>query len=128
MKKRKSGVLTPTFQTDYSETMTLEKLCWILQISPLSSPLTPHHHCSSNSPDSSCQDFSFPFSFQGLGSFKVVPTKCPTTRSGVTPSRPRTLLNFNHRSFQGGVTSIPCRCQRPPLSPILLPRDHPHLS
>ena len=41
MKKRKSGVLTPTFQTDYCETMTLEKFCWIIQISPLPSP-PPH--------------------------------------------------------------------------------------
>ena len=31
--------------------------------------------------------------------------------------RPRTLLHLNQRGFKGGVTSFPCRCQRPPPSP-----------
>ena len=79
------------------------------------------HRCSSISPGSSCQNFSFLFSSLILRTVNVGSDYSSTTPDGAGQLvDPITLQNLDHRSFQGGVTSFHCRYRRPP-PPLPLP-------
>ena len=76
--KGESEVWTPTSKQTILRRWLLEKMCWILQI--ISPP--PAHRCSSNSPGSSCQDFSFLFTSLVFWTVKVGSAYSSTTPDG----------------------------------------------
>ena len=94
---------------NYTETLNLEKNCWIIQIfgllllPPLPLPLLLHL------PRLLLPGFLLPLHLRGFPNFQVVWTTPPLPQQGGATSTPNHLLALRplNWSFQGGVTSSP---------------------